>query len=1416
MRLHLVISRHGLPITRILWTTTTSPGSGPASVGNGNGYAQQRSGAIASTRTPHLALAGGGGGSSGIGGYTVAQLLEDVNDVVPLETEPSMFDLDPEFSGTWGLEDYVVEVDGSECLHFMEIGGLLRDGDEVVIRSLELADLRARRLCGRHQITPEGRHLIDGVPFGSPFSKRSTATRPTITIPPRKKRRTVFSGWEGVPGYANEEEMNADEEGDGEWLPPNAGFGKELSILPADPEVSEMGTVIRHPIDHGRDHSVDEEDSDADADADEDISEPEEAELESELKALKADFDEPASQFIDIRNHGQLANPAIPGTGPALRSSLVDKRPSSADSLRRGSVAGASSLSSKRSRVDELSPRNSKAVRFSQGGESEHPLSPSQIEKGAAESSESEAESTHSSSKKSSVASDSDSSDSDSSDEKMSDASSDSSDSSSDSSSDESSDDSSDSEGEEDKVSQKKAHVMAPPGKGSIRTKKSNARFKLRRRLSKLKELGLLPAEADFAALRSVTEANGGWHFDESSMISTPTSKEEPAKPKLSKAEKKEQEQAEFEARRQKLLRDLSSGGVAVDETSEKENVPPATTNEASPEDENERPEEQSSRRRTLDIGSSRRLLFGSLGVRTPKSKEDEESTRQKLAAQASAVNSRRKSSQKGPPKPEETAVDDDDDDDEEIDWESKLDISATECIYTDINLTAPPFPFKNRWDKEADQILRERMGWGKKRKRKQRIQVYNEYYGDEEYDEEGYAYEEGYNDYDESNMELNYEEEPAHDADADAENWNEHEHENQQTVTAADVDDLPIFPTDPSTIADLLEDETKPGSIIAFRQLDMSKATNWQPRMSEYRVAEVHEVLDGGILKVRLALRDRRPTVDAAGEDDGPRLYDGFETPGMDEDEDDGYRDLAFAELSEPKLLRPAQLENEDPPVEMGNGVVREGSIVSVVQDSMPDTYAHLAVALPSAPPVDMDMDLDDPNPSTTTFVTGAGVAGNLPNTPGRTSDVPSVQTPGGVRLPRTEDVDEEHSDSAPVPSPSFSGFHSHSHSARSSPGAGISIRLNEADEESHLEGHTLIDEQQSMLGHTLIGEPSMLGDSNQDGSALSFASASINQSHIPPSGQITSINDYSLLVPSHQFGGDSSQNSLLASLHAPETESGNDDDNEHGADSGVALGEVEVEVGVDVELEPAAETRPTPGGDGPQDDEVLPDFNFGQTPDEDTLLHGESSLHLSPSPSHSHSHSRSPSLSSRQLPTSAQQEPESNSSPGSDPAIGKYSHSPSPLLKSLTPPAASTRSRKRSSQAQGSASQSQSQGQDQDQDQDQASAPPPSQVQASQVFDYIDLTQTSSPILPPRDTSTPRLAATDHTEAISTNDTETPYRPRRTRASSKAQLLQLSSQSPSKIPKRKAKKNTKEKSRVEKQKQKQKPSPKKPEWRI
>ena len=58
---------------------------------------------------------------------TIAKLLSQVNEVVPLE------------SGEWGLEDYAVELLGSdggrdsfECLHFQRAGTLFKDDDQIL------------------------------------------------------------------------------------------------------------------------------------------------------------------------------------------------------------------------------------------------------------------------------------------------------------------------------------------------------------------------------------------------------------------------------------------------------------------------------------------------------------------------------------------------------------------------------------------------------------------------------------------------------------------------------------------------------------------------------------------------------------------------------------------------------------------------------------------------------------------------------------------------------------------------------------------------------------------------------------------------------------------------------------------------------------------------------------------------------------------------------------------------------------------------------------------------------------------------------------------------------------------------------------------------------------------------------------
>jgi len=162
MRIKLTVQRHSLPPAHVLWTAGVP-------------------------RAPYTAT----GAST-----TVSQLLEQVNDVIPLE------------SAEWGLEDYAVEVGGFECLHFADLTQVLREDDEVwymrhlhastcqlankknSIRPLQTSDLRFRRVSGRHQITADGRHLIDGVAFGRPFLRRTE--RPPVKIPPRKRRRVMY------------------------------------------------------------------------------------------------------------------------------------------------------------------------------------------------------------------------------------------------------------------------------------------------------------------------------------------------------------------------------------------------------------------------------------------------------------------------------------------------------------------------------------------------------------------------------------------------------------------------------------------------------------------------------------------------------------------------------------------------------------------------------------------------------------------------------------------------------------------------------------------------------------------------------------------------------------------------------------------------------------------------------------------------------------------------------------------------------------------------------------------------------------------------------------------------------------------------------------------------------------------------
>lgn len=144
MRLHLIIWRYDFPPVRILWSTPSPPvlTSQPSTASSftvGGSFppplSSRGSGSLSTSfNTAHTSFGTRRSGSLGPGArssYTVSQLLQDVNERIPLETQPSGSVSDHDV-GHWGLEDYVVEVSGSECLHYMEVDSLLREGDEVM------------------------------------------------------------------------------------------------------------------------------------------------------------------------------------------------------------------------------------------------------------------------------------------------------------------------------------------------------------------------------------------------------------------------------------------------------------------------------------------------------------------------------------------------------------------------------------------------------------------------------------------------------------------------------------------------------------------------------------------------------------------------------------------------------------------------------------------------------------------------------------------------------------------------------------------------------------------------------------------------------------------------------------------------------------------------------------------------------------------------------------------------------------------------------------------------------------------------------------------------------------------------------------------------------------------------------------
>ncbi|KAM0196167.1 hypothetical protein ACHAPI_005894 [Fusarium lateritium] len=483
-----------------------------------------------------------------------------------------------------------------------------------------------------------------------------------------------------------------------------------------------------------------------------------------------------------------------------------------------------------------------------------------------------------------------------------------------------------------------------PPGAGLTRTKKRNARRRDSKRIKAIQSL---------EDTQSQPSVNG-------------TTSEE----------------AEFLARKRALLSVVSDENedaqsppkdTSVPETRpmivevEMEETPASTTNQDAPS-----AEESSStqRRHKVDMGAGRRLLLGALGLKNPKSKADEDKLRENLMKDVKPLQNPRLQIVETKPNGVEPIVNQEAEDPEA--WRKKISYRAVECCQDDVVLSEPPFPFVQRWDPQQQYSTRKRKRnsqsfndeiyyeedsqwnedgdgeWNdnsqKKKKKKSKKRkgkgAYDGGYDEEEETPEGSYGETGAND--DEDIVLNYDDIPSKPSLEDSQ--------------FTDMDDLPSLPSDLSTLPGLEFSQTKPGMVITWKQLLLSKATKWQPEMVP-TTGLILSISEDRNLHVLLAKRDRDEDDKEYDEHTGQRVYAKFEAPDFDDDneeEDDGRRDISWTDMSDPRLVQPAPSANNPET----NAKSTEVPITKPVQDT--DSTAHNKVSTRRDPDETMAEELD------------------------------------------------------------------------------------------------------------------------------------------------------------------------------------------------------------------------------------------------------------------------------------------------------------------------------------------------------------------------------------------------------------------------------------------------------------------------
>ncbi|OHW93907.1 hypothetical protein CSPAE12_07633 [Colletotrichum incanum] len=350
-------------------------------------------------------------------------------------------------------------------------------------------------------------------------------------------------------------------------------------------------------------------------------------------------------------------------------------------------------------------------------------------------------------------------------------------------------------------------------------------------------------------------------------------------------------------------------------------------------------------RRMRPNIGATRRMLMGSLGLKNPKTKADEDKIRQDLMRGVRPhTNARLAEASSQPDEPAQTQESVQEDPEA---WREKIAYRAVECCHDGIELSEPPFPFVQRWDpqQQVEEWFGSKNKRGGKRKRVQRNQA--QYYEDGDPqaskkrrvtgDSVGVTFSDAVESLEEGNTTLNYDDPPDEPPVVKAAG---------EGSQATDIDDLPSLPSDLTTLPDLRPGEAKLGMVITWKQWLLSSATNWQPEVVNLTgiIVRVHDE-NATDLEFLLAQRDRDVdrTEKKYDEDTGERVYDRFEAPDDDDDADDepdqGYRRLKYLDLIEPKIV---QLPLEDQAKPISNEDSSAAPTDSIVHETVYDDQSQ------------------------------------------------------------------------------------------------------------------------------------------------------------------------------------------------------------------------------------------------------------------------------------------------------------------------------------------------------------------------------------------------------------------------------------------------------------------------------------------